>query len=478
MANDKPLVLVDGSSYLFRAYHALPKLTTASGFPTGALKGVIAMLRKLAKDYPGSPIAVVFDAKGKTFRNDIYADYKANRPPMPDDLGPQIEPILDIIRAMGLPLLIIDNVEADDVIGTLASQATGQQRDTVISTSDKDLAQLVSPHVSLVDTMTGKQLDRAGVVEKLGVPPEQVVDLLALVGDPVDNIPGVPKVGPKTAAKWLAQYGSLESVIANADEIKGKVGENLRQAFAVLPVSKALATIRRDVPLELGIDELIPEEPDRDALREAFQRYEFQAWVDELADGDAPATAAIDGDDQRDYETVLDRARLDVWLDRLRTSPLVSIDTETTSLSYIVADLVGFSFAVAPGEAAYVPVAHDYPGAPTQLALADVLAALRPILEDERIVKVGQNLKYDRNVLARYGVELRGVRYDTMLQSYVLDSVATRHNLDDLAARYLDWRTIRYEDVAGKGARQLSFNAVPLESASPYAAEDAVPVSQ
>jgi DNA polymerase I len=473
MANDKPLVLVDGSSYLFRAYHALPKLTTAAGFPTGALKGVIGMLRKLAKDFPGSPIAVVFDAKGKTFRNEIYPAYKAHRPPMPDDLRPQVQPILDIIRAMGLPLLVVDGVEADDVIGVLAQQASERSRETVVSTSDKDLAQLVSPHVTLVNTMTNTRLDRDGVIEKLGVAPERVVDLLALVGDPIDNIPGVPKVGQKTAAKWLNEYGSLETIMARADEIQGKVGENLRAALPMLPVSKALATIRCDLPLELGLDDLVPAPPDRAALREQFREYEFNAWADELADGEAETARERAATPRAPHETILERAALDTWLTKLRDSELISIDTETDSLSYMSARLVGFSFAVAPDDAAYLPVGHDYPGAPPQLPLADVLAALKPILEDDGRSKVGQNLKYDKNVLARHGIELRGIRFDTMLESYVLDSVATRHNMDDLAARYLDVQTIRFEDVAGKGARQLTFNQVPLAKASEYAAEDA-----
>jgi DNA polymerase I len=473
MAHDKPLLLVDGSSYLFRAYHALPKLTTAAGFPTGAVKGVIGMLRKLAKDYPGSPIAVVFDAKGKTFRNEIYAEYKANRPPMPDDLAPQVEPIREIIRLMGLPLLVIDGVEADDVIGTLATEATREQRDTVISTLDKDLAQLVSPHVTLVNTMSDTRLDRAGVIEKFGVAPEQVVDLLALVGDPIDNIPGVAKVGQKTAAKWLQQYGTLEGVIAHAGEIGGKVGENLRAALQSLPTSKALATIRCDVALDVGIGELTPFAPDRDGLREAFRRYEFQAWVEELKDDTAPSAPAMPARPRARYETILARSQLEAWLSRLRQCELMALDIETDSLNYMTARLVGLSFAVSDDEAAYLPLAHDYPDAPAQLPLDDVLAVLTPILADERIAKVGQNLKYDKNVLARYGVSVRGVRFDTMLESYVLDSVAVRHNLDDLAARYLEVQTIRFEDVAGRGARQLTFNQVELEPATTYAAEDA-----
>ncbi|MEZ5558577.1 MAG: DNA polymerase I [Pseudomonadales bacterium] len=476
----KPLVLVDGSSYLFRAYHALPELTTSDGFPTGAVRGVIGMLRRLAKDFEGSPIAVVFDAKGKTFRNDLYPEYKAHRPPMPDDLRQQIEPIHEIIRAMGLPLLIVPDVEADDVIGTLADQATDQQRDTVVSTSDKDMAQLVSDHVTLVNTMTDTRLDRDGVLEKFGVPPELIVDYLALMGDSVDNIPGVPKVGPKTAAKWLAEYGSLDAVMANADQIKGKVGENLREALGQLPLSRELTRIKRDVTLELGIADLVPAEPDAERLRELFEQLEFKTWSAELAESGAnahadAATAApapLDPSD-RDYQTVTTQAALDAWIDALQGSELFAFDTETTSLNYMDAELVGFSFATRAGQAAYVPVGHDYPGVPAQLSLTAVLARLRPLLEDPGRAKVGQNLKYDMSVLGRYGVEMAGIRHDTMLESYVLNSVAGRHNMDDLALRVLDRKTIHYEDVAGKGAKQITFDQVPLEQASEYAAEDA-----
>ncbi len=471
MADDKPLVLVDGSSYLFRAYHALPKLTTATGFPTGAIKGVIGMLRKLARDYEGSPIAVVFDAKGKTFRNDLYPAYKANRAAMPDDLAPQIQPIHDIIRAMGLPLLVVEGVEADDVIGTLAREAAASQRHTVISTSDKDLAQLVCPHVTLVNTMTDTRLDEEAVVEKFGVPPAGIIDLLALVGDTSDNIPGVPKVGPKTAVKWLNEYGSLDDIVASADAIKGKVGENLRAHLADLPLSKSLATIVCDLDLELGLADLVPAPPDEATLKEQFETYEFQAWADELK---APSAGAqVAASERCRYEVIFGAEALDAWMARLRDCELMAFDLETTSLDYMQAELVGVSFAVTADEAAYVPVGHDYPGAPAQLPLADVLAALKPILEDPNVVKVGQGLKYDRNVLARYDIALCGVRFDTMLESYVLDSVATRHNMDDLAARYLDIRTIRFEDVAGKGAKQLRFNDVPVERAADYAAEDA-----
>lgn len=471
-ARGAPLILVDGSSYLFRAYHAMPELTTAAGDPTGAIRGVIAMLRKLAKDYQGSPIAVVFDAKGKTFRNDLYAQYKANRPPMPDDLREQIQPIHDIIRAMGLPLLIVADVEADDVIGTLATQATAQERDTVISTGDKDMAQLVSPHVSLVNTMTETTMDRDGVIAKFDVTPEQIVDYLALMGDTVDNIPGVPKVGPKTAAKWLKEYGDLDAVMANADAIKGKVGENLRASFAQLPLSRSLTQIKCDVELDLGIGDLVASPPDEAALRELFERFEFRTWLEDAASADAAAVITQPAP-VTDYECISTMDALNGWLDQLRASALFAFDTETTSLNYMDAELVGFSFCIEPGKAAYLPVAHSYAGAPAQITLTDALAALAPLLEDPAIKKVGQNLKYDMSVLARYGVALNGIEFDTMLESYVLDSVASRHNMDDLAKKYLQRDTIHYEDVAGKGAKQLTFDQVPVDQATDYAAEDA-----
>ncbi len=463
-----PLILVDGSSYLFRAFHALPPLSTSDGRPTGAVRGVIAMLKRLAKDYEGSPIAVVFDAKGETFRDRMYADYKANRPPMPDDLRSQIEPVHEIIAALGIPLLIVDDVEADDVIGTLASEATRLKREVVVSTSDKDMAQLVSDHVSLVNTMTDTRLDRDGVKDKFGVYPEQIVDYLALVGDSVDNIPGVPKVGPKTAAKWLAEYGTLEEVMANADKIGGKIGENLRASLDFLPLSKVLSTIKCDVHLEMGIDDLLPTEPDEHRLRELYAALEFKGWLEELG-GASPKQAASETDG---YETIFEQAVLDRWLDELRAAGRFAFDTETTSLDYMDARIVGVSFAI-DGRAAYVPCGHDYAGAPEQLPLARVLAALKPLLESTEVVKIGQNLKYDKNVLARHDIDLTGIRFDTMLESYVLDSVATRHNMDDLAEKYLAIRTIRYEDVAGKGAKQLDFNEVPVEAAAAYAAEDA-----
>jgi DNA polymerase-1 len=467
-----PLILVDGSSYLFRAYHAMPELTTSAGNPTGAIRGVISMLRKLAKDYQGSPIAVVFDAKGKTFRNDLYADYKANRPPMPDDLREQIQPIHDIIRAMGLPLLIVADVEADDVIGTLAAQATAQQRDTVVSTGDKDMAQLVSPHVSLVNTMTETTMDRDGVIAKFDVTPEQIVDYLALMGDTVDNIPGVPKVGPKTAAKWLKEYGDLDTVMAQAGTIKGKVGENLRASLEQLPLSRSLTQIKCDVKLDVAIGDLVATPPDESALSELFERFEFRTWLEDGASATAAEVIAQPAP-ITDYECISTLDALNGWLDQLRASALFAFDTETTSLNYMDAELVGFSFCIEPGRAAYLPVAHGYTGAPAQISLTAALAALTPLLEDPAIKKVGQNLKYDMSVLARYGVALNGIEFDTMLESYVLDSVASRHNMDDLAKKYLQRKTIHYEDVAGKGAKQLTFDQVPVDQATEYAAEDA-----
>ncbi len=475
-ASAKPLVLVDGSSYLFRAYYALPELSTTKGQPTGAVRGVIAMLRKLAKDYEGSTVAVVFDAPGKTFRDDLYSEYKANRDAMPDDLREQIQPIHDIIRAMGLPLLVVPDVEADDVIGTLANQATAALQDTVVSTSDKDMAQLVTDHVTLVNTMTDTTMDRDGVVEKFGVPPELIIDYLALMGDSVDNIPGVPKVGPKTAAKWLNEYGSLDAIMAQADDIKGKVGESLRNSLEQLPLSRELTTIKCDVELDVGVADLVPQEPDNEVLLRHFTELEFKSWREELesgASGPTPTVAAPAVIEARDYVCINSAAEIKCWAEQIRKAGLFAIDTETTSINYMEAELVGFSFACEPGQAAYVPVGHDYAGAPEQLPLQTVLDELTPLLADAEITKVGQNLKYDISVLARYGVVVAGPIYDTMLESYVLNSVATRHNMDALAGFYLDRTTIHFEDIAGKGAKQLTFNQIPVEQASDYAAEDA-----
>ena len=472
MADAKPLILVDGSSYLFRAYHALPPLTNSKGEPTGAIVGVVNMLRKLIDAYQPELMAVVFDAPGKTFRDDLYPDYKAHRPPMPDELRAQIEPLHAIVRAMGLPLLVVPEVEADDVIGTLAAQAAATGLPVLISTGDKDLAQLVGEHVTLINTMTDQRLDRAGVIDKLGVPPERVVDYLALVGDSVDNVPGVPQCGPKTAVKWLAEYGSLDGVAGHAAEIKGRAGENLRASLDRLPLSRELVTVRTDVPLDIGPQDLRPSPPDTAVLRDWYTRLEAKTLLSRLGE----ESAARDPDPKgpvRHYETVLDAGDLERWVERLAAAPLFAFDTETTSLDYMSAELVGVSFAVAAHEAAYLPVAHRYPGAPDQLDRDAVLARLRPLLEDPARAKVGQNLKYDMSVLARHGVELRGVAYDTMLESYVLDATATRHDMDSLAAKYLGEQTIRFEDIAGKGAKQLSFDQVPIEQAGEYAAEDA-----
>ena len=474
MSPKKPekLVLVDGSSYLFRAFHALPPLSS-NGHQTGAMYGVINMIRKLINDERPDRIAVVFDARGPTFRNELYEDYKANRPPMPEELAEQIEPLHEIIRAQGLPLIIVDGVEADDVIGTLAHRAREQGYEVLVSTGDKDMAQLVEPGVTLIDTMNDRIMDEAMVREKFGVEPEQIIDYLALMGDASDNIPGVPKVGPKTAAKWLRQYGSLDEIIAHADEFKGKIGENLRNSLDFLPLSRELATIRRDLPLDIDPGELKPEPPDKDKLRELFRKYNFRRWLEELDDeGTGGADPRPDATD-RQYEILLDQAALDRWLDKLREAEVFAVDTETTSLDYMDAELVGISLCVTPGEAAYIPVAHSYPGAPQQLDRKRVLEQLTPLLTDERTGKIGQNIKYDRHVFHRCGIDLQPMAHDTMLQSYVLDSTATRHNMDDLARYYLGLETIHYEDVAGKGAKQIGFDQVALEQAGPYACEDA-----
>ncbi|MCK7549054.1 DNA polymerase I [Marinobacter koreensis] len=472
-----PVVLVDGSSYLFRAYHALPPLTNSKDHPTGAIKGVISMIRRLEQDFPGSKMVVVFDAKGKTFRHQMYEDYKANRPPMPDDLAIQIEPIHDIVRAMGLPLLIVPEVEADDVIGTLANEATSKGIDVVVSTGDKDMAQLVSDHVTLINTMTETRMDREGVVEKFGVTPEQIIDYLALVGDKVDNIPGVNKCGPKTAVKWLESYGDLDNLMAHADDIKGKIGENLREALETLPLSRDLATIKTDVDLEFGLEDLQLRQQDDDQLLTLFREYEFRNWISELetagAETNAKDSSAAQAPIEKRYSVITEQEELDDWLERLKASDLFAFDTETTSLRYIDAEIVGVSFAVEAGEAAYVPLAHDYMGAPDQLDRDQVLSQLKPLLEDPDQKKVGQNLKYDKNVLANHGINLEGIAEDTMLESYVYNSVATRHDMDSLAREYLDEQTITFESIAGKGAKQLTFNQIDLDKAGPYAAEDA-----
>lgn len=469
MTESKPLVLIDGSSYLFRAFHALPKLMSTKGANTGAIRGVISMVRKLMSDYEGSYIGVVFDAKGKSFRNDLYPEYKANRAKMPDDLREQIEPIQTIIRQMGLPLIIVNGVEADDVIGTFAQQATENKMPVVISTGDKDMAQLVNEHVTLINTMTDTVMDKVGVKDKFGVRPDQIIDYLALVGDTSDNIPGVPKCGPKTAVKWLSEYKSLKGVMEHSDKVKGKVGEYLRDSLEILPLSYQLATIKLDVELPCAVEDLKHAEPDEAALRALFIEYEFRQWVDELSVEEAPESAP----QPRNYELVLTEAGLDDWLLKLASADLFSFDTETTSLDYMEAELVGVSFAIAAGEAAYVPCAHSYEGAPDQISRERLLEKLGPILQDPMCLKVGQNLKYDMSVLARYDITLRGIAYDTMLESYVLNSVASRHNMDDLAMKYLGVSTVHFEDIAGKGAKQVTFDKIDLEIAANYAAEDA-----
>lgn len=478
-----PLILVDGSSYLYRAFHALPPLITSKGQPTGAVKGVLNMLRRLQKDYPKSDVVVVFDAKGKTFRDEMYSEYKANRPPMPDDLRSQIEPLHQAVIAMGFPMLLIEGVEADDVIGTLAREATEQALPIVVSTGDKDMAQLVTEHVSLINTMTNTAMDVEGVIEKFGVRPDQIIDYLALMGDKVDNIPGVEKCGPKTAVKWLQAYESLEGVMAHADEVKGKIGEHLRNALERLPLSYQLATIKLDCRLPFNVAELKQSPPDIDTLRELYTQLEFKSWINELASGSNANTSSnsetdspspeVSSPQHVDYETVLDTGRFNAWLEILRNAPLFAFDTETTSLQYMEARVVGISFAVEEGKAAYVPFAHSYIDAPEQLSEAEVLGALKPLLEDESIKKVGQNLKYDKNVLANHDIELKGIAHDTMLESYVLNSTANRHDMDTLALTHLGHNTIHFEDIAGKGAKQLRFDQIPLDQAGPYAAEDA-----
>src|SRR6185312_9202689 len=506
------LTLIDGSSYLYRAFHALPPLANAAGEPTGALFGVVNMLRATLNEKPDYA-AFVVDAPGRTFRDDLYAEYKANRAPMPDDLRAQVEPMMKIVEALGFPILRVAGVEADDVIGTLATRAAADGIEVEVSTGDKDFAQLVGPNVLLVNTMTRTRMGRAGVIEKFGVPPERIVDYLALMGDAIDNIPGVPKCGPKTAAKWLNEYGSLDDVIARAGDVGGKIGENLRAALPQLPLSRQLATIKTDVRLDEGPRDLKLRERDAGALRELYARYEFRQALAELdkqpsARGDAGSVVAPGAAEGRDresnavatsadkgldpgsplrdvrndeggasgtgtYELVTTRKQLDAWLAKLRKAELVAFDTETTSLDPMRAQLVGLSFSVKAGEACYIPVGHDYPGAPRQLDLAETLHTLQPILEDAKRPKVGQHAKYDCNVLSNYGIDVRGIAFDTMLESYVLNATANRHDMDTLAKRWLGHDTIHYEDVTGKGAKQISFSQVDIETARRYSAEDA-----
>ncbi len=477
----KPLVLVDGSSYLYRAFHALPALSTAKGEPTGAVLGVVNMLYKLLDEVAPEHMAVVFDAPGKTFRDDIYAEYKAHRPPMPDELQEQIAPLLEAIEAMGIPLLRIEGVEADDVIGTLARQASTAGIGTLISTGDKDLAQLVDEHITLVNTMDNTVLDRGGVEQKFGVRPEQIIDYLALVGDTSDNIPGVPGVGPKTAAKWLQQYGDLDAIKAHAADIPGKIGERLRESLDTLDLSKELATIRCDIDLPMTADELALRGGDTKRLAALFERLEFSRLLRRVrnqASGTAEPAAPVGEPTPLApatvgrYETVLTEAALERWCERIASAPLVALDTETTSLAYMQAELVGISLAVTTGEAAYIPLAHRYPGAPDQLSRDAVLERLRPWLESAA-PKLGHHLKYDAHIFANYGIALAGIEHDTMLESYVLNSTATRHDMDSVAALYLGIATVKYEDVVGKGAKQITFDQVDLETAARYAAEDA-----
>lgn len=485
------LILIDGSSYLYRAFHALPPLSNAQGEPTGALFGVVNMLRTTLNERPDY-VAFVSDAPGPSFRNTLYADYKANRPPMPDELRVQVQPMLDIVAALGFPILRVDGVEADDVIGTLALQAQARGIDVEISTSDKDFAQLVRPGIALVNTMTSTVTDRDGVIAKFGVPPERIVDFLALTGDSIDNVPGVSKCGPKTAAKWLAEYGSLDGVIEHAGDVGGKIGESLREALPQLPLSRELVTIKTDVALDCGVTDLAPKAKDTDTLRTLFTRYEFKQALKELdggadagstpASGRAAAATAAPASHEApsaklsakgDYELVTTQAQLDAWLIKLERAELIAFDTETTSLDAMQAEIVGASFAVESGHACYIPLAHDYPGAPAQLDRAATLAALKPILENPHRPKLGQHAKYDMNVLSQYGIVVRGLKHDTMLESFVWNATATRHDMDSLASRYLGYETIKYEQVAGKGAKQISFSQVDLETARDYAAEDA-----
>ncbi len=474
------LVLIDGSSYLYRAYHALPKLTNAGGENTGALHGVLTMINKLLREEPAAYVGVIFDAPGKTFRDDLYAEYKANRPPMPDELREQVEPLLNAIKAMGLPLLQIAGVEADDVIGTLCREGTEKGLTVLVSTGDKDIAQLVNDNVTLVNTMNNSVLDRDGVKAKFDVYPEQIIDYLALVGDSSDNIPGVPKVGAKTAAKWLNQYGTADAIIASAGDIGGKVGESLRDNFEQLKLSQQLATIRVDVELPVAVSDLKPTDVDVDGLRDIYHRFELRSLLRQLDETATERTnKQVDEsfttpeETGRDYETVLSWKAFDKWLAKIDDADLVAIDTETTSLDYMAAEVVGISLSVAAGEAAYIPLAHDYLGAPDQLPRDQVFEKLKDFLESPTKKKVGHHLKYDAHVLARHGIKLAGMAFDSMLESYVLNSVATRHDMDSVARLYLGRETIHFEDVAGKGAKQLTFNQIDLEIAAPYAAEDA-----
>ncbi|WP_323880640.1 DNA polymerase I [Aeromonas caviae] len=489
MASSNPLILVDGSSYLYRAFFASQQadLRTSTGLPSGAVRVMANMMRSLRKQYPDCHVAVVFDAKGKTFRDDIYPEYKATRASMPDDLRSQVAPIHQMIKAMGFPFLMVEGVEADDVIGTLARQATEKQLPVLISTGDKDMAQLVSDHVTLIDTMKDVKTDREGVIEKFGVPPELIIDYLALMGDKVDNIPGMTGVGEKTALALLQGIGSIDEIAANLDKVAAlgfrgskAFADKFREQEEQVRLSYVLATIKTDVVLEQSLEELQLGPIDKEALLAVYREYELRNLIKELESGGEESEAAGDEEGaapvaaiETDYRCILDEAEFDEWLARLQAAPLFSFDTETTSLDYMEARVVGVSFAIEPGKAAYVPFGHDYLGAPVQLTEAVVLGKLKPLLEDPARLKVGQNLKYDRNVLLNHGIELQGIAYDTMLESYVLNSTASRHDMDSLARRYLNVETISFEDIAGKGVKQLTFNQIELEQAAPYAAEDA-----
>jgi DNA polymerase I len=476
--SQKTLILVDGSSYLFRAFFqpALKRFATEQGQPTGAVFGVVNMLKSLLAEYQPEYIGVVFDAKGKNFRHDLYEQYKANRPPMPDELRSQIDYVHKVVKALGLPLITVPGVEADDVIGTLAREGAEKGLSVVVSTGDKDLAQIVNDQVTLIDTMKKAQYDVSGVVEKYGVRPDQIIDYLALIGDSSDNVPGVPKVGPKTAVKWLEQYDSLDNIVEHANDISGKVGENLREFMPELPLSKDLVTIRCGLRLDVSLDDLSPVEQDTKELADLYSELEFKKWRSELNFGDESESTPgsnLEPELSTDYDLILDKESFGIWLKRLKEAKLFAFDTETTSLNFMMAELVGVSFAVEVGKAAYVPVAHNYMGAPEQLSREYVLEELKPLLEDETALKVGQNLKYDSSILANYNIELAGIAYDTMLESYLLDSVANRHDMDTLAMRHLGIKTTKFEEVAGKGKSQITFDQVSLDQAGPYAAEDA-----
>ncbi|MDX1901572.1 MAG: DNA polymerase I [Gammaproteobacteria bacterium] len=468
-SNANPLILVDGSSYLYRAFHAMPSLTNSKGEPTGAIYGVINMLRRLLTDYKPEEIVVVFDAKGKTFRDDLYKDYKAHRPPMPAELAAQIAPIHAIIQALGIPLLVEEGVEADDVIGTLAKHAENKGIPTIVSTGDKDFAQLVNHHIRLINTMTDTELTPDSVVEKFGVPPERIVDWLTLVGDSVDNIPGVPNVGPKTATKWLNEYGSLDKIIQHADQIKGKVGENLRAHLEKIPLTKQLVTIKTDVELNLSPDALKRKTADTEKLNALYRKYEFKSWLNELLEKNSSASEK--NDKHENYKTIFTENDLSEWLKRLEKSRIFAFDTETTSLNYMDAELVGVSFSDAPGQAAYIPLTHNEKT--KQLNREFVLQQLKPVLENNALKKIGHNLKYDYEILARYDIHLSGIAFDTMIESAVRNSASNNHDMDSLALKYLGWRTITFEDIAGKGAKQITFDHVPIDKAATYAAEDA-----